>query len=153
MINILMVCLGNICRSPLAEGILRAKLTSDKHFVDSAGTAGYHIGKQPDVRSIKVAKEHSIDISTQKCRQFSVSDIDTFDYIYVMDMSNYKDVIVLAPNDTAKQKVQLILNEIFPNENVEVPDPYYGGDDGFEQVYQMLDKSCDVIVQKIKHNS
>jgi protein-tyrosine phosphatase len=153
MINILMVCLGNICRSPLAEGILRAKLTSDKYFIDSAGTAGYHIGKQPDVRSIKVAKEHSIDISTQKCRQFSVSDFDTFDYIYVMDMSNYKDVIVLAPNDTAKQKVQLILNEIFPNENVEVPDPYYGGDDGFEQVFQMLDKSCDVIVQKIKHNS
>ena len=153
MINILMVCLGNICRSPLAEGILRAKLTSDKYFIDSAGTAGYHIGKQPDVRSIKIAKEHSIDISTQKCRQFSVSDFDTFDYIYVMDMSNYKDIITLAPNDTAKQKVQLILNEILPNENVEVPDPYYGGDDGFEQVFQMLNKSCDVIVQKIKHNS
>lgn len=153
MTNVLMVCLGNICRSPLAEGILRAKLTSDNYFIDSAGTAGYHIGKQPDIRSIKVAKKHSIDISTQKCRQFSVSDFDTFDYIYVMDMSNYKDIIALAPNNTAKQKVQLILNELFPNENVEVPDPYYGGDDGFEQVFQMLDKSCDVIVQKIKHNS
>lgn len=153
MINVLMVCLGNICRSPLAEGILRAKLTPDNYFIDSAGTAGYHIGKQPDVRSIKVAKKHSIDISKQKCRQFTISDFDTFDYIYVMDMSNYKDIISLAPNDIAKQKVQLILNELFPNENVEVPDPYYGGDDGFEQVFQMLDKSCDVIVQKIKHNS
>uniref|UniRef100_UPI00404A9C3D low molecular weight protein-tyrosine-phosphatase n=1 Tax=Flavobacterium sp. TaxID=239 RepID=UPI00404A9C3D len=153
MINILMVCLGNICRSPLAEGILRSKLTSDKYFIDSAGTAGYHIGKQPDLRSIKVAKKHSIDISNQKCRQFSTSDFDTFDYIYVMDMSNYKDIIALAPNEAAKQKVQLILNELFPNENVEVPDPYYVGDEGFEQVFQMLDKSCDVIVQKIKHKS
>jgi protein-tyrosine phosphatase len=153
MVKVLMVCLGNICRSPLAEGILHSKLPSKDYFIDSAGTAGYHIGKQPDLRSIKVAKKHSIDISNQKCRQFSIADFDTFDYIYVMDMSNYKDIIALAPNDDAKQKVQLILNEIFPNENAEVPDPYYGGEDGFEQVFQMLDKSCDAIVEKLKRHS
>jgi protein-tyrosine phosphatase len=152
MTKILMVCLGNICRSPLAEGILHAKLPEENFFVDSAGTAGYHIGNPPDIRSIKVAKNHFIDISNQKCRQFSISDFDTFDYIYVMDMSNYRDIIALAPNDKSKQKVQLILNALFPNENVEVPDPYYGGDDGFEQIFQMLDKSCEIIAQKIKNN-
>jgi protein-tyrosine phosphatase len=148
-----MVCLGNICRSPLAEGILRNKLTSEKYYIDSAGTAGYHIGKQPDDRSIKVAKKYSIDISNQKCRQFTVADFENFDHIYVMDMSNYKNVIALAPNDKAKQKVLLILNEIFPNDNVDVPDPYYGGDDGFEKVFKMLDKSCAAIVLKLKQNS
>jgi protein-tyrosine phosphatase len=153
MIKILMVCLGNICRSPLAEGILHAKLTEDNFFVDSAGTAGYHIGSQPDIRSVKVAKNHFIDISKQKCRQFCVTDFDNFDYIYVMDMSNYRDIIALAPNENSKQKVHLILNELFPNENIEVPDPYYGGDDGFEQVFQMLDKSCEVIAKKLKQNS
>lgn len=150
MIKVLMVCLGNICRSPLAEGILQSKLPAENYFVDSAGTAGYHIGKQPDLRSIKVAKKHSIDISNQKCRQFSITDFHTFDYIYVMDKSNYKDIIGLALNDADKQKVSLILNETFPNKNLEVPDPYYGGEDGFEKVYQMLDKSCDVIVLKLK---
>ena len=148
-IKILMVCLGNICRSPLAEGILASKLPKEKFIVDSAGTGSWHIGRQPDERSIAVAKKHKLDISKQKGRQFAKSDFDTFDYIYVMDMSNYQDVIRLCKNKSDKEKVQLILNELFPNENVDVPDPYYGVENGFESVYQMLDETCDLIAKKL----
>lgn len=147
--RILMVCLGNICRSPLAEGILQSKLPKNNFIVDSAGTSGWHAGELPDKRSIETAKNRGLDITYQRARQFKVSDFDTFDYIYVMDMSNYKNVVALTQNNTQKQKVKLILNELFPNENIEVPDPYYGGQDGFEQVFDMLDKACDVIVEKL----
>lgn len=147
-LKIVMVCLGNICRSPLAEGILKAKLPKD-YVVDSAGTGAWHAGQQPDKRSITTAKNRGLDISNQRARQFKVSDFDTFDLIYVMDNSNYKNVIALAPNEKAKSKVKLILNEIFPNENVDVPDPYYGGDDGFENVFDMLDQACEAIARKL----
>lgn len=147
--KILMVCLGNICRSPLAEGILASKLPKDKFIVDSAGTGSWHIGRQPDERSIAVAKKYKLDISKQKGRQFTKSDFDAFDYIYVMDISNYQDVIQLSKNKSDKEKVQLILNELFPNENVDVPDPYYGVENGFETVYQMLDETCDLIAKKL----
>ena len=144
-----MVCLGNICRSPLAEGIMRVKLSKD-FIVDSAGTGGWHAGELPDKRSISTAKNRGLDITSQRARQFKISDFETFDYIYVMDNSNYKDVMALAPNDEAKSKVKLILNELFPNENVDVPDPYYGGQDGFENVFDMLNEACDVIAGKLK---
>ncbi len=147
--KILMVCLGNICRSPLAEGIMRVKLSKD-FIVDSAGTGGWHAGELPDKRSISTAKNRGLDITSQRARQFKISDFDTFDYIYVMDNSNYKDVMALAPNEEAKSKVKLILNELFPNENVDVPDPYYGGQDGFENVFDMLNEACDVIAGKLK---
>jgi protein-tyrosine phosphatase len=147
--KILMVCLGNICRSPLAEGIMRSKLSND-FIVDSAGTGGWHSGEIPDKRSISTAKNRGLDITSQRARQFKISDFDTFDYIYVMDNSNYKDVMALAPNEEAKSKVKLILNELFPNENVDVPDPYYGGQDGFENVFDMLNEACDVIAGKLK---
>ncbi|NER13290.1 low molecular weight phosphotyrosine protein phosphatase [Leptobacterium flavescens] len=147
--SILMVCLGNICRSPLAEGILKSKILKSHAFVDSAGTGGYHIGELPDKRSISVAKKYGIDITDQRCRQFKANDYDKFDLIYVMDNSNYEDVIRLARTEEDKQKVQLILDEIFPGENVDVPDPYYGGDHGFENVYRMLDEACDRIAEKI----
>jgi protein-tyrosine phosphatase len=147
--KILMVCLGNICRSPLAEGIMRSKLSKD-FIVDSAGTGGWHAGELPDKRSISTAKNRGLDITSQRARQFKISDFDTFDYIYVMDNSNYKDVMALAPNDEAKSKVKLILNELFTNENVDVPDPYYGGQDGFENVFDMLNEACDVIAGKLK---
>ena len=147
-LKIVMVCLGNICRSPLAEGILKAKLPKD-YVVDSAGTGAWHTGQQPDKRSIATAKNRGLDITNQRARQFKVSDFDTFDYIYVMDNSNYKDVISLAPTEESKSKVRLILNEIFPNENVDVPDPYYGGDDGFENVFDMLDQACEAIARKL----
>lgn len=147
-VKILMVCLGNICRSPLAEGIMRSKLSKD-YTVDSAGTGAWHEGQLPDKRSITTAKKRGLDITNQRARQFKVSDFDAFDYIYVMDNSNYKNVIALAPTEEAKSKVKLILNEIFPNENVDVPDPYYGGDDGFENVFDMLDQACEAIARKL----
>jgi protein-tyrosine phosphatase len=153
-IKILMVCLGNICRSPLAEGILASKLPTEKFLVDSAGTGSWHVGHAPDKRSISTAQKNGLNIANQKGRQFSRADFDTFDYIFVMDNSNYNDVIHLAQNETQKNKVQLILNAIFPDENVDVPDPYYGVANGFNQVYQMLDEACDVIAEKLiaKHS-
>lgn len=148
-IKILMVCLGNICRSPLAEGILASKLPKDKFKVDSAGTGSWHIGHKPDERSIAIAKKNKLDISEQKGRQFTTSDFETFDYIYVMDNSNYWDVVQLVDNKAQTEKVQLILNELFPNENVDVPDPYFGLPNGFESVYKMLDEACDVLAKKL----
>ena len=144
-----MVCLGNICRSPLAEGILASKLPKDKFIVDSAGTGNYHIGKQPDHRSIATAKKNGIDISNQKAHQFTPKDFETFDYIFVMDNSNYDDVVFLAKTEEQKQKVQLILNELFPGDNVDVPDPYYGLQNGFDMVFEMLDETTDLIAQKL----
>lgn len=153
-IKILMVCLGNICRSPLAEGILQSKLPRDKFIVDSAGTGNWHVGRQPDSRSIAIAKLRGLDISKQKGRQFTAKDFESNDYIFVMDNSNYKDVIQLAPNQEAKAKVSLILNDLFPNENVDVPDPYYGMEDGFSNVYGMLDEVCEIIAERLieKHS-
>ena len=147
-----MVCLGNICRSPLAEGILKSKVSSFEIFVDSAGTAAYHNGKQPDKRSIAIAKENGVDITAQTARQFLIEDFDEFDLIYVMDNSNYQDVLNLARNEKDKCKVKLILNEVFPSENLDVPDPYYGGDFGFKNVYKMLDEACEIIAKKINLN-
>ncbi len=143
--KILMVCLGNICRSPLAEGILRAKLSEDFH-VDSAGTGDWHVGQCPDKRSVAVAKKYGIDISNQRARQFNPEDFDEFDLIYVMDESNFKDVTALAKNEIHRSKVKLILEEF---ENKNVPDPYYGGDEGFEKVFNMLDEISTKIASKI----
>lgn len=147
--KILMVCLGNICRSPLAEGILKSKINKEKIFVDSAGTGHWHVGQLPDLRSIEVAKTHGIDLTNQRGRQFTQKDFLNFDYIFVMDHSNKENVLELAQNNTDKEKVQLILEELFPLENVDVPDPYYGGEQGFESVFQMLDKACDEIVKRL----
>ncbi|MGV8945292.1 MAG: low molecular weight protein-tyrosine-phosphatase [Lutibacter sp.] len=152
MTKILMVCLGNICRSPLAEGILKSKLFRADVIVDSAGTGGYNIDVQPDSRSIAVAKANGIDISNQRGRKFTVNDFDAFDIIYVMDSENYKDVIKIARNEADIKKVKMILNEVFPNENLEVPDPFSGGNYGFKNVYNMLDRACDIIAKKIISN-
>ncbi len=148
MTKILMVCLGNICRSPLAEGILKSKLP-DKYIVDSAGTANYHVGATPDRRSIAVAKKYGINISNLKGRQFSVKDFDDFDMIYVMDESNYNNVLSLARNEHDSSKVKLILNEVYPDKNFDVPDPYYGGEQGFENVYNMLNEACTLIADRL----
>ncbi|MEM8506824.1 MAG: low molecular weight protein-tyrosine-phosphatase [Bacteroidota bacterium] len=148
MTRILMVCLGNICRSPLAEGILSAKVDPALVFVDSAGTAGYHVGNPPDKRSIAVAKKNGIDISHQKCRKFVASDFKKFDHIYVMDRSNYMDVIAQATAPEDQAKVRLLMNEV--NLDItEVPDPYYGGRDGFEYVFDLVDQACDAIAKNI----
>lgn len=148
--KILMVCLGNICRSPLAEGILSLK---GKHLnleVDSAGTAAYHIGKQPDIRSIEIANKYTIDLNQQRARQFSRADFDKFDIIYAMDTNNYAHLISLASNETERNKIRMILNEIHPKAYQSVPDPYYGGENGFQDIYNMLDKACDKIIQNIE---
>ena len=149
MIRVLMVCLGNICRSPLAEGILKSKLDTSIIEIDSAGTSTYHQGSLPDQRSIEVAQKHGIDITNQKSRPFTKKDFQSFDYIYVMDSSNYEDVIDMADNKEEEDKVSLILNAIYPEENQSVPDPYHDSINGFEQVYQMLEESCSVIASEL----
>ncbi|MEJ6791441.1 MAG: low molecular weight protein-tyrosine-phosphatase [Lacinutrix sp.] len=149
MIRILMVCLGNICRSPLAHGILDSKLDGNYFNVDSAGTSNYHKGSPPDLCSIAVVRKNGIDITNQRARQFKIKDFETFDYIYVMDESNFENVVKMARNVEDISKVRLILNEIHPNKNLEVPDPYYGGDSGFDDVYNMLDEACNLITNRL----
>ena len=144
-----MVCLGNICRSPLAEGILKNKTQNLDVFVDSAGTASYHVGNLPDSRSIEIANKNGIDLTNQRARQFSEKDFDDFDKIYAMDTNNYANIISLARNQSDRDKVDVILNELTPKSYDSVPDPYYGAGDGFQIVYDMLDNACDAIVRKL----
>ena len=151
--KILMVCLGNICRSPLADGLMRKKVQENKLdvYVDSAGTANYHVGGAPDERMTQTARRKGVDISKLQARQFVVSDFDAFDIIYVMDRSNYDNVVRLARNETDRKKVQLIL-ELLPNQiEIEVPDPYYGGQAGFDSVFDLLNRATDVIIEKMQH--
>ena len=147
--KVLMVCLGNICRSPLAEGILKNKIEKQAlpWQVDSAGTGDYHEGELPDSRSIDVAKKYNIDITYQRARQFKTRDFTDFNLILVMDASNYRNVVNLARNDEDINKVQLIMNVLEPGQNIEVPDPYWNND-GFEQVFTMLDKACDSLIER-----
>lgn len=153
--KILMVCLGNICRSPVAEGILRKKIEKRglDALVDSAGTSNYHIGEHPDKRSILNAQKKGLDISKLKARQFTLRDFDDFDKIFVMDSSNYGDVIEQARNAYDRKKVEMILNVLYPDSNMSVPDPYYGGEQGFENVFTLLDRACDVIADSLENES
>ncbi|NMH28035.1 low molecular weight phosphotyrosine protein phosphatase [Flavobacterium sp. SE-s28] len=151
MVKILMVCLGNICRSPLAEGLLAHKLPKDTFYVDSAGTGAWHIGHSPDPRSVEVAKRNGVDISLQRGRQFSVRDYDEFDHIYVMDASNLENVLSLARTENDRNKVQMILDVLFPGEKVDVPDPYFGMQNGFNSVYAMLDEATTIIADDLKN--
>ena len=140
-----MVCLGNICRSPLAEGILTEKCKHLPVFVDSAGTSGYHIGKAPDERAQYIANVNRINISNQKARKLTSKDIETFDFIYVMDESNYTNSLKLVKNTKDKMKIDFILNISNPGKNLNVPDPYFADDKGFEYVYEMLNDCCEKI--------
>jgi protein-tyrosine phosphatase len=148
MTKILMVCLGNICRSPLAEGILQFKVDSSKVVVDSAGLGNYHVGELPDDRSIQVAKENLLDITYQRARQFQLSDFETYDVIYAMDKQNLRQLLAMAPSKEAESKVKLILNEVFPGEDMDVPDPYHDSVFAFRNVYKMLDEACENIAKK-----
>ena len=148
--KILMVCLGNICRSPLAEGILAHKTTQLNVEVDSAGTAAYHVSELPDKRSIEIADKYNINLKSQRARQFSRADFDKFGIIYAMDTNNLAHLISLAETKKEHNKIKLILNEINPNTCESVPDPYYGGENGFQNVYNMLNEACDKIVQNIE---
>lgn len=147
-----MVCLGNICRSPLADGIMR-KLRDDYQLpliIDSAGTSNYHIGEAPDKRSTKNAAKHGVDLSPLCARQFTVKDFDDFDLIYVMDKSNLRNVLSFARTQADKDKVDLLLNQSLPGMDMEVPDPYYGGEQGFEDVFQMVWAACEKIAEKYR---
>ena len=148
--KILMVCLGNICRSTLAEGILKNKTKNLDIFTDSAGTAGYHIGSPPDIRSIEIADKYNINLRNQRARQFSRADFEKFDIIYAMDTNNYAHLNALSKNQEEREKIRLILNEINPDLWQSVPDPYYGGEDGFQEVYDMLDQATDKIITQIE---
>lgn len=145
--NILMVCLGNICRSPLAEGILRAKIKEHglDWRVDSAGTGAYHVGEAPDPRSIAVAQKYGLNIRQQRARQFRKEDLDQFDLILAMDQSNYQNILAKATRPEHSQKVRLML-EYGETSRHEVPDPYWDNN-GFELVYQLLDNSCEALIQ------
>lgn len=153
--KILMVCLGNICRSPLADGLLRRKVSENQLDVevDSAGTSNHHRGEAPDMRMQATAKKNGTDLSFLRARQFVKSDFQDFDLIYVMDKSNLQNVLALASSEQDRQKVNLILNEIHPNSNAEVPDPYFGGQAGFDHVYALLDEATDKIVNNIKNKA
>jgi protein-tyrosine phosphatase len=146
--KILMVCLGNICRSPLAHGILEHMATEKKlnWEIDSAGTGNWHIGEQPDRRSIAVAQKYGVDITNQSCRQFEVSDFEKYDHILVMDQNNLSDVISLANSDADFGKVRLFLK------NGIVPDPYHD-DNQFEPVYQLIESRCREIIEEFSSNS
>lgn len=147
-----MVCLGNICRSPLAEGILRHKIKEAEldWEVQSAGTGSWHIGEAPDPRSQKIAKINGIDISKQKAQKFTQKLFSEFDRIYTMDSSNYRDVVNMAINEEDKNKVELIMNLVEPGKNKAVPDPYYD-DDLYATVYEMLDKACEEIMKELMY--
>lgn len=147
--KILMVCLGNICRSPLAEGIMKQKAAENglEWTVDSAGTGAWHAGELPDRRSIATARKKGVDISDQRARQFQIADFERFDKIFVMDTQNMSDVLRLATSEAQREKVELMLDQIHPGLRRSVPDPYYD-DNGFEEVFDMLDQACSAFVRR-----
>lgn len=149
--KVLMVCLGNICRSPLAEGILAHKAIKAglDWEVDSAGTAGYHVGEPPHPLSIKVAKLNGIDISHQTCRRFTKADMFLFDKIFVMDEENYTAIMKIAGDKWDANKVDYILNLSNPGKNLAVPDPWYGNEDGYHAVFELLSKAIDRLIEQV----
>jgi protein-tyrosine phosphatase len=146
--KILMVCLGNICRSPMAEGVLRAKAIEQSLAleIDSAGTANYHVGSAPDHRMCATAEKHGISINNLRARQFTHKDFLKFDLIVAMDQSNLENILNLAQTKEDKAKVILLLNELNPNSNDNVPDPYYGSEKEFEECYQIINNGMEAFI-------
>lgn len=143
--------MGNICRSPMAEGILRDRIekAGKKAIIDSAGTLDYHNGDLPDQRAVKILKQKGIDISGLAARSFTARDFDDFDYIYAMDFSNYMNIISKARNEEDKAKVAMIMDVVSPGNNRSVPDPFYGSIEGFEEVFDMLDEAAKKIADNL----
>lgn len=149
--KILMVCLGNICRSPMAEGVLR-HLVQQRGLrieVDSAGTADYHVGDEPDKRARAAMQRNGISIDELRGRQVEQRDFARFDLLLAMDKSNYRDLLSLAPDDAAKEKVKLMMAFAGDASTSEVPDPYYGPDDGFDETFTLLEKACNGLLDAI----
>jgi len=151
LVKILFVCTGNICRSPLAEGILRKKLLSRNILaaVDSCGFESFHVGDQPDSRAIAVAKKNGIDISDHRARLFLDRDFEEFDLIFVMDSTHFKNVMKRARSVEEKSKVDYFLNILHPGQDLHVSDPWYYDMDAFEKVYVQLDEACEAFVQRM----
>lgn len=147
-----MVCLGNICRSPLAEGILQQKADKARlnWKIDSAGTNGYHVGEAPHRLSQKVALQRGLDISCQKARRFTASDFDRYDKIYAMAVDVIEEMKWIARSKYDDLKVDLLMNEIYPGKDMDVPDPWYGPEPGYHEVYDMIDKAADAIIDKYR---
>ena len=152
--NILMVCLGNICRSPLAEGILQDKAWKAglNWSIESAGTNGYHTGEPPHRLSQKVAKLNGLDICNQRSRRFVAEDFERFDKIYAMSSDVIDEMRIIARKKFDASKVELLMNELYPGKDLDVPDPWYGPEPGYHDVYAMIDKACDLIVRKYASN-
>lgn len=148
--KILMVCLGNICRSPLAEGILQQKALKAglQWKVDSAGTGTWHIGQPPHLLSQKVADVNGINISDQRCRQFRKEDMIDYDLIYAMDEEIYRNIKIMSGELWNKNKADLLLNEVYVGENRGVPDPYLGTEPDYHEVFSIIEKACDAIIEK-----
>ena len=153
--KILMVCLGNICRSPIADGLLRKKVKEQglDVEVDSAGTIGLHKDDAPDSRMVETARKNGTDISFLRARQFKVEDFDNFDYIFSMDFSNKKNILSLARNEEDRNKVHMLLGDFTDQEEASVPDPYYGTQKDFDHVYNLVDQATDILIQKIRQNT
>lgn len=148
--KILMVCLGNICRSPLAEAVLQQKAIEAglDWAVESAGTNSYHIGEPPHPLSQKVATMNGIDISSQRARRFIAADIEAYDKVYALAGDVLDDIRSISKNKFDASKVDLLMNELHPGKDMDVPDPYYGPEKGYHEVYDMIDEVCNVIVEK-----
>lgn len=151
--RILMVCLGNICRSPIAEGVLQHKVQQlGLHWVvRSAATESYHIGEHPHRLSQQVCKQHGIDISQQRAVKFTIADFAKYDKIYAMATDVYQEIQEIGGKQADMKKVSLFLNELHPGSNESVPDPYYGNEDGYTLVYDLVDRTCDAIIEKYKN--
>ncbi len=148
--RILMVCLGNICRSPIAEGVLRQKIHQNKlnWTVSSAGTESYHTGSPPHRSSQKICQAHGIDISEQRARKFTLQDFDAYDKIYALAEDVYEEIKRIGGPKANMNKVDFLLNELHDDCNASVPDPWYGGEEGYLPVFKMIEQACEAIVRK-----
>ncbi|MEE2780330.1 MAG: low molecular weight protein-tyrosine-phosphatase [Myxococcota bacterium] len=150
--TVLFVCLGNICRSPLAEGLFREAVErrglTDRFLIDSCGTSGWHVGEGPDPRSVEVARDHGVDISRQRSRQLAPGDYQRFQWLVAMDQSNEETMLSRAPGDSQARVVRFT-SYVSGEAPRDVPDPYYGGDGGFEVVYRLLERGCDALIDAV----